>query len=120
MRSYKTLVVWQRAHKLVLEIYAVTDAFPSSERYGLTSQIRRAAVSIPANIAEGCSRGTDKDTANFFQISLGSAAELSYELLLAHDLGFIEEVEYQTLASEVEQIGRMLNTLKQQFLANRK
>jgi len=120
MRSYKTLVVWQRAHKLVLAVYAATDSFPPSERYGLTSQIRRAAVSIPANIAEGCSRGTDKDTANFFQISLGSAAELSYELLLAHDLGFIEEDKYQLFAVEIEEIGRMLNTLKQQFLANRK
>ena len=115
MRSYKTLIVWQRAHKLVLAVYKTTDSFPVSERYGLTSQIRRAAVSIPANIAEGCSRGTDLDTAHFFQIGLGSAAELSYELLLARDLGFMPDDSYQSMVSEVEDISRMLNTLTKQF-----
>jgi four helix bundle protein len=118
MRSYKTLIVWQRAHKLVLEVYKTTDSFPVSERYGLTSQIRRAAVSIPANIAEGCSRGTDLDTAHFFQIGLGSAAELSYELLLARDLGFMSDDSYQSMVSEVEEISRMLNTLAKQFRGN--
>ena len=115
MRSYKTLIVWQRAHKLVLAVYKTTDSFPVSERYGLTSQIRRAAVSIPANIAEGCSRGTDLDTAHFFQIGLGSAAELSYELLLARDLGFMPDESCQSMVSEVEEISRMLNTLTKQF-----
>lgn len=118
MRSYKTLIVWQRAHKLVLEVYKATDPFPVSERFGLTSQIRRAAVSIPANIAEGCSRGTDLDTAHFFQIGLGSAAELSYELLLARDLGLLPEDNYQSMTTEVDEISRMLNTLTKQFRGN--
>lgn len=118
MRPYRDLKVWQRAHQLVLTIYAETESFPQAERFGLTSQIRRAAVSIPANIAEGCSRGTDKETAYFFQISLGSAAELSYELLLAHDLGYLQQEKFQVLAEEVNAGSRMLNVLTQRFRAS--
>jgi len=89
MRPFLELVVWQKAHWLTLELYKITRTFPREEQYGLTSQMRRAAASICANIAEGCGRGTARDFARFIQMALGSASELEYHLVLAADLGFI-------------------------------
>lgn len=86
MQNYKNLRVWEDAHALVLEIYNATRSFPNDERYGLTSQIRRAAVSIPSNIAEGTGRGSDADFARFVQFAVGSISEVDYQLLLARDL----------------------------------
>jgi four helix bundle protein len=91
VKDFRKQKVWQKAHDLALEVYRVTEAFPKTELFGLTSQIRRAGVSIPANIAEGCGRDTDADFSRFLQIAMGSASELEYHLLLAHDLGFFKK-----------------------------
>jgi four helix bundle protein len=86
MQDFRDLKVWQKAHAMVLSIYAATKNFPPEERFGLTSQMRRAAASIPANIAEGCVRSTDRDFARFLHTSMGSASEAGYFVLLARDL----------------------------------
>jgi four helix bundle protein len=88
MQDFRDLKVWQRAHALVLQIYKASSRFPDHERYGLISQLRRAAVSIPANIAEGTIRASDQDFARFLQIAIGSASEVDYLLLLARDLEY--------------------------------
>lgn len=111
MQDYRKLEVWQRAHELTLSVYRSTQLFPKSEQYGLSSQIRRAAVSISANIAEGCGRGGNPELARFIQISLGSASELECELLLARDLNYLDSATHERLSSEVEQIKRMLSAL---------
>jgi len=95
VKDFRKQKVWQKAHDLALEVYRVTEAFPKREVFGLTSQIRRAGVSIPANIAEGCGQDTDADFARFLQIAMGSASELEYHLLLAHDLGFVSDPDYE-------------------------
>ncbi len=87
--GFYTIAAWQKADDLVIEIYQFTRRFPNEERYNLTSQMRRAAVSVPANIAEGCGKGTDKDFSRFLQIAMGSACELEYHLLLSRDLSYI-------------------------------
>ena len=97
MKDFRKQKVWQKAHDLALEVYRVTEAFPKREVFGLTSQIRRAVVSIPANIAEGCGRDTDADFARFLQIAISPASELEYHLLLAHDLGFVSDLGYEPL-----------------------
>ena len=93
--------------------------FPKQELYGLTSQMRRSSVSIPANIAEGCGRVTDADFARFLQMAMGSASELEYHLLLAHDLSFLDQPQYEQLNSELTEIKRMLNSFIQKLKANR-
>jgi four helix bundle protein len=87
MRDFRKLMVWQKAHQLTLGIYELTANFPRDEVYGLTSQVRRAAASIPANVAEGCGRDGDTELARFLRIAMGSANELEYHLILARDLG---------------------------------
>ena len=111
MRSYKDLMVWEKAHKLTLAIYRTTQAFPKDERFGLTSQVRRASASIAANLAEGCGRRSDGEMGRFVQIAMGSGAELSYHLLLCRDLGMLEIAEFSRLASDVDEIMRMLSAL---------
>jgi four helix bundle protein len=111
MQDFRELKVWQRAHELVLQIYRSTAAFPDNERYGVTSQLRRAAVSIAANIAEGCRRGSDADFARFLQIAIGSASEVEYFLILARDLGYLEPREYESINVDMQEVGRMLNGL---------
>lgn len=106
--SYKNLAVWQKAHQLTLDIYQMTAALPKDEMYGLSSQIKRAAASIPANIAEGSGRGSDGELARFLRIAMGSAYELEYHILLAHDLGFANETSYQQLDKQVDEVIRML------------
>ena len=96
MRDFSKLFIWQKSHKLVMSIYDITNKFPKSEIYGLTSQIRRASSSIPINISEGCGRSSNKDFARFLQIAIGSACEVEYELLLAKDLKYIEVLEKRT------------------------
>ena len=108
MGDFRNLRVWQRAHNLTLELYAETRTFPKEERYRLTSQLRRAAASVPANIAEGCGRNGDAELARFLTIAKGSASELDYLLLLAHDLGYLKPVRYEQFAEEVHGISRML------------
>ena len=110
MQAFRELKVWQRAHALTLAIYHVTSSFPREETYGLTAQMRRCCSSIPANIAEGCGRSSDTDFARFLQIAVGSASELEYHLLLAHDLGFIGDIDYAQHSSSVVEIKRMLSS----------
>jgi len=101
MRNYKDLVVWEKAHLLTLAVYKNTRPFPNEERFGLTSQMRRASASIAANLAEGCGRRSDGDMGRFIQIAMGSGAELSYHLLLARDLGLLESKIYEGLDSDL-------------------
>src|SRR4051812_4467658 len=108
MGDFRNLRVWQRAHQLTLEVYGETRAFPKEEGYRLTNQLRRAAASVPANIAEGCGRNGDAELARFLTIAKGSASELDYLLLLAHDLGYLKPPRYEQLAEEVHGISRML------------
>jgi four helix bundle protein len=100
--------VWQKSHALTLEVYRATGAFPGDERFGLTSQTRRAASSIPANLAEGCGRDGNAELARFAHIAMGSASELEYHLLLAHDLGYVQEGEYKLIVSQTVEVKRML------------
>lgn len=110
MQDFRELKVWQRAHQFTLTIYKITQFFPKEELYGLTSQIRRACASIPANIAEGCGKHSAVDFAHYAQISMGSATELEYHLILAHDLHYIDDMQYTSLSSELVEIRRMLYT----------
>jgi four helix bundle protein len=117
MRSFRELKVWQKSHHLVLSIYRETAGFPKEEVYGLTSQMRRASASIPANIAEGCGRSSDAELAHFLQISMGSASELEYFLLLARDLNLLNAIRYQQLATDAVEIKRMLAPFIQKLRA---
>jgi four helix bundle protein len=89
------LIVWQKSHELVLKVYGITKDFPRDELFGLTSQVRRAAVSVPSNIVEGKARGSNKDFKRFLLIARGSLEETKYQLLLAKDLKYIDEVKYR-------------------------
>ncbi len=111
MQDFRNLNVWQKSHELTLAVYRATVAFPKSELYGLTSQLRRASSSIAANIAEGCGRGGDADFARFVQVAMGSASEVEYHLLLARDLGLLPDDAYQNLDGQVTEVKRMLATL---------
>lgn len=108
MKDFRSLKVWKKAHNLTLSIYTTSALFPDEERFGLTSQIRRAAVSVPANIAEGCGRGGDIEFARFLQIAMGSAVEIEYHLLLAHDLNIVDDTIYKKLEADVIEIKKML------------
>ena len=118
MRDFRQLKVWQKSHSLTLAIYQATASFPDEERYGLTSQIRRSCASIPANIAEGCGRDGQVEFARFLAIAAGSASELEYHLLLAHDLRLLDGEVHARLDREVNDIKRMLNVLIQRLKAN--
>src|SRR5256885_15591032 len=109
IKSFRDLRVWQQGMELVEAIYLISSSFPKEELYGLTSQIRRAGASIPANIAEGCGRNGDVEFARFLHIAMGSASELDYHLLLARDLHFVDIEVYEQLASELAKVKRMLN-----------
>jgi four helix bundle protein len=113
VKDFKELKVWTKAHQLALHLYTATRDFPRQEVYGLTSQMRRAAVSIAANIAEGCGRRSDGELARFLQIARGSASELEYHLLLARDLGFLNEEEHQRMELKLIEVQRMLPALVQ-------
>jgi four helix bundle protein len=108
MQDYRNLLVWQKAHTLTLNIYRISGNFPENERFGLTSQIRRGAASIAANIAEGCGRNGDKELARFLDIAQGSAMEVSYHALLAKDLNYLAENDFFTLETSISEVRRML------------
>ena len=112
MQRYRDLEVWKRSHALVLRIYQLTKSFPDEERFGLTSQLRRAAVSVPANIAEGSKRRKSQDYARFLNISEGSLSETDYLLLCSKDLGYLPESALEPIASEIEEVSRMLYRLR--------
>jgi four helix bundle protein len=112
------LKVWQKAHALTLDVYRATTGFPKEERYGLTSQLRRATASIPANIAEGCGRGGDADFGRFVQIAMGSASETEYHVLLACDLGYLAHNEGDALVRNVVEVKQMLSSLLRKLKAD--
>ena len=117
MKDFREILVWQRSHALTLEIYRLTHHFPSEEKFGLVNQMRRAASSIPANIAEGCGRNGDAELKRFMNIALGSACELDYFILLASDLGHLPKHESTKLAGEILEIRRMLGAFIQKLKA---
>lgn len=111
MRNFREIKVWEKAHSLTLEIYKATSKFPREETYGLTSQLRRSSSSIPTNIAEGFGRGGNAELARFLQISMGSACEVEYQILLAKDLTFLSSIIYEHLQERVVEVKRMLGAL---------
>ena len=115
MRDFRELKVWEKGHRLTLAVYEATTEFPRDELYGLTSQIRRSCASIPANIAEGCGRSGNVELACFLRIAMGSASELEYHLLLAHDLGLLDAPDHERLAKEVIEVKRMLTSFIQKL-----
>ncbi|MFK7846622.1 MAG: four helix bundle protein [Rhodothermales bacterium] len=118
MQDFKKLLVWEKAHLVVLKVYKLTKSFPIDERYGLSSQMRRCAVSIPSNMAEGCGRDTNAQLRHFLEISMGSAAELEYQLLLAYDLKYIPTDSYEKVYSDITEIRKMLRSLIQKVSAS--
>ena len=119
MKDFRKLQVWGKAHALAVGVYAATRDFPREELYGLTSQLRRSAVSIPSNIAEGCGRSSDADFARFLDIAVGSASELQYQLLLSARLELLEPPTYQRLDAATSEVRRMLASLLGRLRADR-
>jgi four helix bundle protein len=115
VKDFKDVKVWAKAHEFTLAVYRTTRFFPREELYGLTSQLRRSAASIGANIAEGCGRRSDGDFARFLQIARGSASEAEYHLLLARDLGFLSAPDHVSLQTRIEEIERMLTSFVQRI-----
>lgn len=113
MQDFRNIKAWQKGHQVVLDVYRATASYPSAEIYGLTSQTRRAAVSVTSNIAEGCGRGSDADFARHLQIALGSAFEVDSLLLTARDLGFLPTESYEPLDEKVQEAKRILNAFLQ-------
>ena len=118
MRDFRKYVIWQKAIELTDRIYSYTDQFPKSEIYSLSNQIQRAVVSIASNIAEGSSRTSDKDFAHFLEMSIGSAFEVESQLLIAKNLGYIDDTQYQDMVSKLSpnerQIHALINKLRKQ------
>ena len=113
MRPHHRLDVWKKSIDFVIDVYKVTETFPKDERFGLTSQLRRASVSIPANIAEGAGRRSGKEFAHFLSTSQGSASEVETELIISHRLTYLNNEDYSRLQSELDDIGRMITGLSQ-------
>ena len=111
MRNYRNLEVWKLSHKLTLDLYAASRKFPKEEMFGLTSQLRRAAVSVGANLAEGCGRRTSPELARFIRIAMGSASELDYHLLLCRDFEFVSAEFYEGSSKELIRVRKMLSAL---------
>lgn len=109
VRTFRDLKVWQKSHELVLSIYSVTAHFPFEEKFGLVSQMRRAALSIACNLVEGFNRRTIKDSLNFYNVARGSLEELKYQLLVSTDLGFLNEKQHQRLVGLTDETGRLLH-----------
>jgi four helix bundle protein len=112
VQRFTELKVWQRSHALVLQVYRVTKAFPPEERYGLTSQLRRATLSVPTNIAEGSKRQTNAEYARFLNIAEASMAEAEYLLMVSRDLGYVPAIVITPLLAEADEIAKMLNGLR--------
>jgi four helix bundle protein len=113
MRDFRKLKVWRKSHELTLAVYRSTTFYPKEEIYGLASQMRRSASSVPANIAEGCGRNTQSQLAHFLNIGMGSASELEYHLILSKDLGFINDQIFKEQTLQVTVVKRMLTSLHQ-------
>jgi len=113
VKNYKELDVWKKSVGLALALYKTTNRFPSSEKFGLTSQIRRAATSVPANIAEGWGRGTTKEYIQFLMIARGSLMEVETHIIISRGLAFLTEQQSEDVQTQIQEIGRMLNGLIQ-------
>ena len=111
MRNHRDLQVWNKAYVLTLELYKVSRGFPKEELYGLTSQMRRAAISVGANLAEGCGRRSNAEMGRFVRIAMGSAAELDHHLLLCKDLGFLSEVVHRQFLANLTEVRKTLSAL---------
>lgn len=119
MINFREIEFWKRSRQLAINIYIVTQKFPQSEIYGLTSQIRRSAVSIPSNIAEGASRSSKKDFSRFLEISIGSAHELETQIDIAHAVSFLDQIEFDKLHKEIVEIVKMLSKYKSRILESK-
>jgi len=115
IHNFRELIAWQKAMELTKKVYLLTKAFPSDERYGLISQIQRAVVSIPSNIAEGAGRPTQKELVHFLSFALGSAYELETELLLAGDLNYISSEQSEQINTEVVEVQKLVYSLMKKF-----
>jgi len=109
IKKFEELLVWQKSHQFVLMVYKLTDKFPRSEEFGLKNQLRRAGVSIPSNIAEGFQRKNSKDSCHFYNMAQGSLEECKYQLRLAKDLGYIEDIYYIKSIELADEVGKLLN-----------
>lgn len=117
LRSFKDLKVWQEAHSLTITIYEVTKPFPKEEVFGLTNQIRRAAVSIPSNIAEGFNRISQKEKVQFYSIALGSLAEVQSQIMVAHDVGYLNSSFFAKIEGQITVVQKLLNALVRKIRA---
>jgi four helix bundle protein len=115
MHNYKELNVWKRGIKLAVEIYRLSQNFPVEERYGLTSQMRRSAISVPSNVAEGAGRRTDKEFAHFLRIGHGSICELETQLYVAYELGYVKDDVFSSVTTELTEVQKMLFSLISKF-----
>ncbi|MDX2362649.1 MAG: four helix bundle protein [Crocinitomicaceae bacterium] len=115
MHRFKDLEFWEKSKTLAVEIYELTGSFPQSEVYGITSQMRRAAVSIPSNIAEGAGRTSDKEFSRFLDIAMGSAYELETQLLIANDIGFLNKDKFESSNSQLSSVIQMISKFKQRL-----
>lgn len=126
MQDFTQLKVWQKAHNFTVNLYKITKDFPSEEKFGLTNQIRRASISIQSNISEGCGRNGDKEFSRFLDIAQGSAYEVKCyakryplgQILIARDLGYLDNSKSQLLTDKINEISRMINALNQKLIAN--
>jgi len=114
--SFEKLKVWQKSKDLSINIYEVTAKFPNEEKFGLVSQLRRCAVSVASNLAEGSGRHSNKDKARFSEIAFGSLLELLNQLIISNDLYFVTDQDYKTLRNQIEEISRMINALRKSQL----
>ena len=115
MQDFTKLQVWQKAHTFTVNLYKITGSFPSEEKYGLTNQVRRAAISIESNIAEGCGRSSNKEFSRFLDIAQGSAFEVRCQLFVARDLHYLSLDKFQLLDDKITEISRMINALSQKL-----
>lgn len=115
MKDYRRLAVWEKAHQITMSVYRITAAFPDTERFGITSQLRRAASSIPTNIAEGSGRGSDRDFVRFIHIAAGSASETEYLIFLSSQLGYVSNDTSQQVSSLCSEVRRMLYSLSKKL-----
>ena len=119
MQDFQKLKVWEKSHALAMEVYRLSEAFPRRDGVALTTQLRRAALSIPTNIAEGAGKFSESEFSRFLEIALGSAAETHYHLLVARDIGILETAQYDALAAQIAEVRRMLSGLIKRVRASR-
>lgn len=111
IRNYRELLVWQKGHQLALEIYRVTVGFPKVEQFGLTDQLRRAAISVPSNVVEGYERGSNKEFKHFLSIARGSTGEVRAQIELARDIGYMQDDDFEKIFDLTTEVHKMINSL---------